>query len=99
MHAGIGTHIDAPAHCIPGAKTVDELYLNDLIAPCVVIDISKQAHAEYQCLPADMHVFEKNMAKSQKGHLSSYEPAGHNFGINLNNNVLIRLQKVPYKRP
>lgn len=31
MHAGIGTHIDAPSHCIPGAATVEQLPLNTLI--------------------------------------------------------------------
>lgn len=41
MKAGVGTHIDAPFHCISGGKTIDELSLNDLIAPCVVIDVSK----------------------------------------------------------
>ena len=69
MHAGVGTHIDAPAHCISGAKTVDELRLDDLIAPCVVIDISKQAHAKYQCLSSDIHSFEKKYGKIPKGTL------------------------------
>src|ERR1700722_20945542 len=27
MPAGIGTHMDAPAHCIPGGKTIDEISL------------------------------------------------------------------------
>lgn len=35
--AGMGTHIDAPAHCIEGGKTIDTLTLKDLVAPCVVI--------------------------------------------------------------
>ena len=46
MSAGVGTHLDAPAHCVPGAMTVDELSLDDLVAPCVVIDISDQAQAD-----------------------------------------------------
>lgn len=36
MEAGVGTHMDAPAH-IEG-KTIDELALDDLIGPLVVID-------------------------------------------------------------
>ena len=40
MPAGIGTHIDAPAHCNPLGKTIDEIPLRDLITSCVVIDIS-----------------------------------------------------------
>ncbi len=44
FRAGMGTHIDAPAHCIPHAATVDQLALEALIAPCLVIDISQNVH-------------------------------------------------------
>ena len=33
--AGMGTHMDAPAHCIPGGKTIDTLELTDLVTHCV----------------------------------------------------------------
>ena len=58
MYAGLGTHIDAPAHCFPGGKTVDQLELNELIAPCIVIDVSKQAHESWQLSPEDIRQFE-----------------------------------------
>jgi kynurenine formamidase len=58
MSCGFGTHIDAPAHCMPSGKTIDELDLNDLISPCVVIDISQKAHAGYQCTIEDIINFE-----------------------------------------
>jgi kynurenine formamidase len=45
--AGIGTHIDAPAHCFPGGKTVSDLSLETLISPCIVLDLSSEAHADY----------------------------------------------------
>ena len=67
MHAGIGTHIDAPAHCFPGGKTIDALTLDELIAPCVVIDVSKQAHESYQCSSDDVHAFERKYGKIPKG--------------------------------
>ncbi|MEU4710293.1 cyclase family protein [Nocardia salmonicida] len=38
-----GTHLDAPAHRIPGAATTDALVVDDLVAPLVVIDISAKA--------------------------------------------------------
>lgn len=60
MNAGIGTHMDAPAHCIPGASTIDELQLSNLIAPCIVIDVSKSAHERYSVSPEDIKDFEKN---------------------------------------
>lgn len=59
MHAGIGTHIDAPAHCSLGKATIDELDLNNLIAPCVMVDVSTQAHENYLVSLDDIIAFEK----------------------------------------
>lgn len=59
MQAGIGTHMDAPAHCIPGGKTIDQIPVNDLMAPCVVIDISEKSDANYSLSAEDVIVFEK----------------------------------------
>ncbi len=39
-----GTHIDAPYHFIDGAPTVDEIPLDALIGPCVVVEHSGDAH-------------------------------------------------------
>ena len=38
----MGTHIDAPAHLYKGAKRLDEIPLEDLIAPLVIIDVRAQ---------------------------------------------------------
>lgn len=35
MRAGMGTHMDAPAHCFEGASTIEKLALENLIVPCV----------------------------------------------------------------
>ena len=59
MHAGIGTHIDAPAHCIPGGLTVDQLSLQALSAPCVMIDLSHVAHERYSVSVQDVQAFEE----------------------------------------
>ncbi|MBX9831170.1 cyclase family protein [Candidatus Babeliales bacterium] len=59
MHAGIGTHIDAPAHCFEGSTTVDALALEHLIAPCAVIDISDKADQIYSLSTDDIETFEK----------------------------------------
>lgn len=40
MHAGIGTHMDDPSHCIAGGRFIHDFDVNDLIMPCVVLDIS-----------------------------------------------------------
>jgi kynurenine formamidase len=67
MPAGIGTHMDAPAHCDPQGKTIDALSLQDCLAPCVVIDISKQSHETYLCSMQDILDFEKQYRFIQPG--------------------------------
>jgi kynurenine formamidase len=37
--SGAGTHVDAPAHFIRGGRTIDQLRLDELVAPCIVIDV------------------------------------------------------------
>ena len=64
MHAGIGTHIDSPSHCIPGATTVDSIPLDRLIAPLVVIDVHEKMTQDYTVSVDDIHHFEK-----QHGHI------------------------------
>ena len=59
LFAGLGTHMDAPAHCIPGAKTIDAFNLNELIAPCIVIDVSKESHADYRLSTETIRRFEE----------------------------------------
>jgi len=45
-----GTHIDAPIHFAEGKKTVDEITLNQLIGPAVVLDVSEKTktNPDYQ---------------------------------------------------
>lgn len=35
MCAGVGTHMDAPAHCIAGGTDIAGITLQQLIVPCV----------------------------------------------------------------
>lgn len=58
-NAGIGTHMDAPAHCMPNGRTIDMLSLEELVTDCVVIDVSATADANYMIMPSDIEVFEK----------------------------------------
>jgi kynurenine formamidase/8-oxo-dGTP pyrophosphatase MutT (NUDIX family) len=67
MDAGIGTHIDAPAHCVPNAATVDQLPLSSLIAPCVVIDVSQKAHEHYSVSELDILRFEEKYSPLTPG--------------------------------
>lgn len=58
MRAGSGTHMDAPAHCFPGGLTIAELSLEQLITPCVVIDVANKASETYLVTPEDINQFE-----------------------------------------
>ncbi len=40
---GAGTHVDAPKHFIEGARAIDQLTLEELYCPAVVIDIKQQS--------------------------------------------------------
>lgn len=58
MHAGIGTHMDAPRHCVPEGRSVDELSLDELVLPCRLIDVSLHADAAYLVGVQDLLAFE-----------------------------------------
>ena len=57
-HAGIGTHMDAPAHCFPDGKTIDALALEDLVVDCAVIKVDG-AGEDYVAMPDAVEEFEK----------------------------------------
>lgn len=63
--AGVGTHMDAPAHCFPKGKTIDELDLEDLVTDCAVIDVSKESGQNYLAMPDAVLQFER-----EHGHIS-----------------------------
>jgi kynurenine formamidase/GNAT superfamily N-acetyltransferase len=63
MVAGIGTHMDAPCHQVAGGGSIDDLPLSDLIAPCVVIDVSSKVHERYKVSVEDILEFEKEHGK------------------------------------
>lgn len=67
MHAGIGTHMDAPSHCIQGGKCINDFDANDLCMPSVVIDVSDKCHALYSVTPEDIANFESKYGFIAKG--------------------------------
>jgi kynurenine formamidase len=56
----VGTHLDAPLHFAAQGQATDEIPLDRLIAPGVVIDVTRQAAADrnYRLTPADLLAFE-----------------------------------------
>lgn len=55
-----GTHLDAPVHFAKGGRATSDLPLAQLIAPAVVIDVSRQAASDpsYAVSRADVEAFE-----------------------------------------
>jgi kynurenine formamidase len=56
-----GTHLDAPVHFAEGRRNVDEIPLQNLVGPGVVIDVSKAAleNRDYQISVADLEQWEQ----------------------------------------
>ncbi len=67
--AGVGTHMDAPAHFVPGGRTIDKLTLEELIVDCVVIDVSLEANENYVIMPKVVEKFEKEYGEIKPNNL------------------------------
>jgi kynurenine formamidase len=59
MHAGVGTHMDAPSHRIQGGLAISDIPLEQLIVPVCVIDVSEHAGADYEISVKDIEDYEK----------------------------------------
>ena len=64
-----GTHLDAPIHFSQGGRTADQVPVRQLIAPAVVIDVSRQAaaDADYRLSAADVRAWEERHGKVPAG--------------------------------
>ena len=64
-----GTHLDAPIHFAESRQTVDRIPLERLVAPAVVIDVSRQAaaDADYRLTTADVTAFESRHGRIPAG--------------------------------
>lgn len=63
----VGTHVDAPFHFCKAGATVDQLCLEQLIAPCKVIDIQRQCeeNQNYALSEKDLLDFEQKYGQLQ----------------------------------
>jgi kynurenine formamidase len=61
--AGIGTHMDAPAHIVKGGKTIESLELNNLVTDCVVIRVDNEVNEKYVIMPSVVEKFEEEHGK------------------------------------
>jgi kynurenine formamidase len=64
-----GTHLDAPIHFAEGKRTADQIPLEQLIAPAIVIDVSGKAAADrdYRLTPEDVLAFEQRHGRIAAG--------------------------------
>ena len=73
MWENIGTHVDSPSHFAAGEgkRTIDQLPLDQLIAPVVVINVQKKVkiNADYQLTVEDITNWEEDNGKIKKGRL------------------------------
>jgi kynurenine formamidase len=65
MGENTGTHIDAPAHFVPGKRNIDELTLDELVLPAVVIELQDEVenNHDYLMTPEDIYAWEKKHGK------------------------------------
>ena len=64
-----GTHLDAPYHFAKGKWTADQIPVENLTGPAVVIDVSSKTrnNADYQVSVADVEAWEKTNGKIPDG--------------------------------
>lgn len=59
MRGGIGTHMDAPCHCIKGGMSIADFDIQEFFLPLIVLDVSSKADADYQIGVNDILAFER----------------------------------------
>jgi kynurenine formamidase len=64
-----GTHIDAPVHFAQGKQSVDQIPLEKLVGPAIVIDVSAAAaaNADYQVIVQDFERWEQQHGAIEAG--------------------------------
>lgn len=64
-----GTHVDAPVHFAEGRQSVDQIALDQLMGPGIVVDVAKQAenNHDYRITTEDLLTWEKRNGKIAPG--------------------------------
>ena len=69
IHAGLGTHMDAPSHQIEDGASIAEIPIEELLVPACVIDVSEKAHGDYELSVEEVEAYEKKYGIIPKGSL------------------------------
>ncbi len=67
MHAGIGTHMDAPSHFIEDGDHIADIPLKNLVIPLCVIDVSAKVRPDLFISPEDILLYEGQHGAIPKG--------------------------------
>jgi kynurenine formamidase len=64
-----GTHIDAPVHFAEGHKSLEQIPVEQLVGPGIVVDVSAKAgtNADYRIVTADLKAWESEHGEIPKG--------------------------------
>lgn len=62
-HAGVGTHMDAPAHFFRDGADISDIPLDQLIVPACVLNLSAKMHPDLFVMPEDVLDFENKWGK------------------------------------
>ena len=83
MGTHLGTHLDPPAHYLDGGATVDELSLESLVGPSVVLDMRRKTQIDRQALEeSDFVDHIRVLLKTSNGPLL-LEPSFHEDYVHL----------------
>ena len=63
MHAGVGTHMDAPSHRFEEGISIEKIPLDQLLVRACVLDVSTKSHADYVISTEDIYQHEKLYGK------------------------------------
>ncbi|HAB98409.1 MAG TPA: cyclase [Parachlamydiales bacterium] len=69
LHAGVGTHMDAPTHRFEGAASIADIPLEKLIVPACMIDVSANIDADGEVSVEDVEQFEERYGTIPAGSL------------------------------
>jgi len=67
METGVGTHLDSPSHLFSSGMTVELYPLEQLVAPCRVLDVSSRAAEEFVLQPDDLKDYESESGVLEAG--------------------------------
>ena len=59
MHAGVGTHMDAPSHRFADGISIEAIQIENCIVQASVIDVSHKAHQDYEISLTDIEEYEQ----------------------------------------